>query len=63
MNTIKKVDYKKIVRSDNFPIFLYNTIGERKLIDIERNTDKSYNRLIKRFKAYFNTFISLKSDI
>ena len=63
MKTIKNVNYKKIVRSANFPIFLYNTIGERKLIDLERNIDKDYNNLIKRFKAYFNTFISLKSDI
>lgn len=55
MKTIK-ADYKKIVRSEGFPIFLYNTEGEKNLIKLEKGITKGYNRIIKSFKKYFKSY-------
>lgn len=65
MKTIKKIDYKKVVRTEGFPLFLYNTVGERRLIELEKNSVKATNRFIRAFKSRFISFyntLSLKLE-
>jgi len=60
---MKTIDYKKVIRENSFPVYLYNTAGESDLIRIERDIVKGLKRAKRTFIAYlkaYNNYFSFK---